>query len=250
MKVSNPLRLKNLLVLLMLIAGVFVIFPLVLVLINSVKSYQEIAAALLALPAEFHFENFPLAFVKMNYAKAITNSLIVTGLSVSGLVLIASMTSYQIVRRNCIASRVIFILILSSMAVPFQALMVPSVIIAKTLGLTNQLFGVVIMYWGFLLPMAVFLYQGFIRGVPHELEEAARIDGCGQTRTFFRIVFPLLKPISATVAIINVLAVFNDFTIPLIMLSSKDNKTIPLALSVFYGNYINEWNLILSLIHI
>ena len=92
----------------------------------------------------------------------------------------------------------------------------------------------------------MFLYQGFVKGVPRELEEAAMIDGCGQIRAFFRIVFPMLKPITATVAIINILGVFNDFTLPLIMLSSQSLKTLPLSFSVFYSSYLNEWQLIMS----
>ena len=132
------------------------------------------------------------------------------------------------------------------MAIPFQVLMVPSVIVARELHLVNSRPGMIVMYWGFLLPMAMFLYQGFVKGVPRELEEAAMIDGCGQIRAFFRIVFPMLKPITATVAIINILGVFNDFTLPLIMLSSQSLKTLPLSFSVFYSSYLNEWQLIMS----
>jgi raffinose/stachyose/melibiose transport system permease protein len=124
--------------------------------------------------------------------------------------------------------------------------MVPSVIVAKSLHIVNTTYGLVIMYWGFMLPMAIFLYQGFIKSVPRELEEAAMIDGCGQIYAFFKIVFPMLMPITSTIAIINVLGVFNDFLLPLIMLSSDDVKTIPLSLSIFFSNYTAEWNLIMA----
>ena len=102
------------------------------------------------------------------------------------------------------------------------------------------------MYWGLLLPIAMFLYHGFIKGVPRELEEASRIDGCGKIKSFFYIVFPMLKPITTTIVIINILNVFNDFTLPLIMLSSNKTRTIPLAFSVFFGAYMNQWHLILA----
>lgn len=234
---------------LMLVLGFFallMLFPLILILINCLKSYQDISKSLLSLPTELHFENFPEAVERMNFWQAIGNSLIITVCSVAGLILVASMAAYQITRRKCLASSIIFVLVLASMAIPFQVLMVPSVIVARLLGLTNSQWGLVIMYWGFLLPMALFLYQGFIKGVPRELEEAAMIDGCGQIRAFFRIVFPMLKPITATVAIVNLLGVFNDFTLPLVMLSSKQVKTLPLSFSVFYGSYANEWHLIMS----
>ena len=232
-------------VVLMLLALLF-LFPLLLVFLNCLKSQQEIAHSLLTFPTELHFENFPNAVKQMNYVPAFLNSVAITVLSVAGLVLLASMAAYQAVRRKCIASRIISALMVASMAIPFQVLMVPSVIVARELGLVNSQWGLVVMYWGFLLPMAMFLYQGFIKGVPRELEEAAMIDGCGQIRAFFRIVFPMLRPITATVAILNVLGVFNDFTLPLIMLSSKDVKTLPLSFSVFYGSYLNEWQLIMA----
>lgn len=234
------------LTLVLVLAALLFVFPLILIFLNCLKSQQQITASLLSFPTELHFENFPKAMEKMNYMTAFCNSVIVTVCGVAGLVLLASMTAYQVVRRKCLASRVISALMLASMAIPFQVLMVPLVIVARNLHLINSLPGIIVMYWGFLLPMAMFLYQGFIKGVPRELEEAAMIDGCGQIRAFFRIVFPMLKPITATVAIINILGVFNDFTLPLIMLSSQNLKTLPLSFSVFYGSYLNEWQLIMA----
>lgn len=237
---------KAVLTAVLLALALLFLFPLLLVFLNCLKSQREIVASLLSFPTELHFENFPNAVRQMNYVQAFLNSVAVTVLSVAGLILLASMTAYQVVRRKCIASRVISALMVASMAIPFQVLMVPSVIVARELHLVNSQWGLVVMYWGFLLPMAMFLYQGFIKGVPRELEEAAMIDGCGQIRAFFRIVFPMLRPITATVAILNVLSVFNDFTLPLIMLSSQNVKTLPLSFSVFYGSYLNEWQLIMA----
>lgn len=226
--------------------ALLVLFPFYLVVVNSVKTNAQITQSLLSFPVEFHWENFPAAMEKMNFTRAFANSIFVTVFSVAGLILISSMTAYQTVRRKNIVSKLIFVLIVASMAIPFQVLMVPSVIVATKLGVMNSLPGIVLIYWGFLLPMAMFLYQGFIKGVPRELEEAALIDGCGQIRTFFRIVFPLLKPITATVAIINIMGVFNDFSLPLVMLSRKELKTLPLSFSVFYSSYLNDWALILA----
>ena len=237
---------KAVLVTVLVLAALLFLFPLILIFLNCLKSQSEITASLLALPTQLHFENFPNAMAQMNYLQAFANSILITVCSVAGLVLFASMAAYQVVRRKCLASRIISGLMVASMAIPFQVLMVPSVIVARELYLVNSRPGMIVMYWGFLLPMAMFLYQGFVKGVPRELEEAAMIDGCGQIRAFFRIVFPMLKPITATVAIINILGVFNDFTLPLIMLSSQSLKTLPLSFSVFYSSYLNEWQLIMS----
>lgn len=237
---------KSAIVAALIILAALFLFPVYLVLINSVKSYQEVTTSLISFPVAIHFANFPKAWQMMNYGKAFLNSVGVTIASVSGVIFFASMASYQIVRRRCRLSSIIYYSILASMAIPFQVLMVPSVIVAKSLHIVNTTYGLVIMYWGFMLPMAMFLYQGFIKSVPRELEEAAMIDGCGQIYAFFKIVFPMLLPITSTIAIINVLGVFNDFLLPLIMLSSDDVKTIPLSLSIFFSNYTAEWNLIMA----
>lgn len=237
---------KTILILVLAMAALCFLFPLILIFLNCLKSAQQINVSLLSFPTELHFENFPKAMEKMNYGTSLINSMFVTIFSVIGLVILSSMAAYQIVRRKCLASSMISGLMIASMAIPFQVLMVPAVIMARELHLVNSLTGLIVMYWGFLLPMAMFLYQGFVKGVPRELEEAALIDGCGQTRAFFRIVFPIMKPITATVAIINILGVFNDFMMPLIMLSSQNLKTLPLAFSVFYSAYLNEWQYIMA----
>lgn len=228
----------------MILLALIVLFPIILMFLNSVKTLPQVTVSMISLPTQIHLENFSQAFTKMNYLSAFKNSVIITIASVSGLVFISSMAAYQIVRKKCIVSKILFYgIVLLSMAIPFQALMVPLVIVAKNLGLINKPYGLIVMYWGFLLPLAMFLYHGFIKSLPRELEEAAQIDGCGQISMFFKIVFPLLKPITTTVIIINTLNVFNDFSLPLIMLSSNNTRTIPLAMSVFNGAYLGQWNL-------
>ncbi len=228
--------------------GLLVIFPLLFVAINSVKSLQEVTLNMLSLPVKIHWENFSEAIRRMNFGVSFRNTLFITVLSLIGVLLFSSMTAYQIVRKKCLASKLIFLGLLLSMTIPFQVLMVPVVIVANHLRIVNSQMGLVIMYWGFLLPMAVFLYQGFVKSIPIEIEEAAFTDGCNQYQVFFGIVFPVMKPMTVTVAVLNLLAVYNDFTLPLIMLSSKERKTIPLALSNFFGSYLSEWQLIMAAI--
>ena len=230
----------------LILAAVIMLYPLVLTVFNSFKSFQEVNLSLITLPTTFNFNNYRDAWKKMNYSRAFLNSLFTTVFAVTGLVFISSAAAWQLARRKDRVSKAIFSTIIFSMIVPFQVLMIPLAMVAKDLGLVNSLPGLVIMYWGFLLSLALFLYHGFIKTVPRELEESAEIDGYGPFRVYLFIVLPLLKPITATVVITNIINVFNGFMLPLIMISSKDKKTIPLAMSVFYGEYINEWNLIMA----
>lgn len=224
----------------------FVVFPIVLIFMNSFKSNGEILKNMLTLPKSFELTNYKEAVRKMNFALKFANTLAVSVLSVAGIILFGSMAAYKITRVKNKVSSLIYYGILFTMAIPFQVLMVPIVIVARDLHIVNTLYGMIFMYWGFLMPMALFLYCGFIKGVPRDLEEAALIDGCGQFAAFFYVVFPILKPITATVAIINVLGVFNDFMLPLIMINSERKKTIQLSMSVFYGTYVNRWDLIMA----
>ncbi|WP_338080677.1 carbohydrate ABC transporter permease [Cohnella luojiensis] len=174
------------------------------------------------------------------------NSIIITVVSVAGILLISSMAAYQLVRHPGRTSQIIFLVILSSLIIPFQTMMIPLVKVAKDLNIINTIHGIIIMYWGFGIPLALFLYHGFIKAVPKELEEAASIDGSGPAGIFFRILLPLLKPITSTIAILHSLWIWNDFLLPLITLSSVENKTIPLAASVYFGQYTNEWHLAMA----
>lgn len=230
----------------LVIAACFVVFPIVLIFINSFKSNGEILSDMLAIPAQWGLENYKEAISKMNFFRKFANTILVSVMAVAGIVLFGSMAAYKVTRVKNKVSNIIYYGILFTMAIPFQVLMVPVVIVARNLHIVNTLHGMIFMYWGFLLPMAMFLYCGFIKGVPGDLEEAAMIDGCGQFRAFFYVVFPILKPITATVAIINVLGVFNDFMLPLIMINSEKLKTIQLSMSVFYGTYLNRWDLIMA----
>lgn len=237
---------KWLLELLMIALALVFLFPIYLTFINGVKTYNEVVTSTVALPHAFQFKNFAVVWKQINFLGVFMNSLIVTVASVTGILLISSAAAYQLVRRPGWVSQVIFIAILSSMVIPFQTMMIPLVKVAKDLRLINTLYGIIIMYWGFGIPLALFLYHGFIKSVPRELEEAAHIDGSGTAGVYFRIVLPLMKPITTTVAILHSLWIWNDFLLPLIVLSSKKNQTIPLASSIYFGQYTNQWHLAMA----
>lgn len=229
--------------LVMIVLALLFLFPLYITFVNGFKTYNEVVTSTVALPKAAQFQNFAVVWRQIRFPGVFMNSLIITVVSVGGILLISSGAAYQLVRRPGIVSNVIFMMILSSLIIPFQTLMVPLVKVARDFGLIDSIYGIIVMYWGFGLPMAVFLYHGFIKSVPRELEEAAQIDGSGVFGVYFRILLPLLKPITSTIAILHSLWIWNDFLLPLIVLSSKRNQTIPLASSVYFGQYTNEWHL-------
>lgn len=237
---------KLIIEILMIILALLVFVPLYITFINGFKTYNEVATSTLALPHVFQFNNFAVVWKQINFLGVFMNSLIITVISVVGILLVSSAAAFQLVRRPGLASQIIFLAILSSLVIPFQTMMIPLVKVAQELKLINTLYGIIVMYWGFGVPFALFLFHGFIKSIPRELEEAALIDGSGTVGVYFRILLPLLKPITTTVAILNSLWIWNDFLLPLITLSSKKNQTIPLASSVYFGQYTNEWHLAMA----
>ncbi|WP_309122553.1 carbohydrate ABC transporter permease [Paenibacillus sp.] len=227
----------------MIVVAILFFVPIYMTVINGLKTYGEVVTSTMALPDVFQFQNYAIVWNQLNFLGVFMNSITITVFSVSGILLISSMAAYQLVRRPGWLSNVIFLAILSALVIPFQTMMIPLVKVAKDLGIINTIYGIIIMYWGFGIPLALFLYHGFIKSIPRELEEAASIDGSGPFGIFFRILLPLLSPITTTVAILHTLWIWNDFLLPLITLSSPANRTIPLAAAVYFGQYTNEWHL-------
>ncbi|BCN32676.1 carbohydrate ABC transporter permease [Anaeromicropila herbilytica] len=244
-------KIKKICIFVVLIA-VFLIymFPFALILINSFKMKREIITSPLKLLSEngLNLENFQKAYEKMDFMKAFSNSLFITVSATLLVVLLAAMTSYYFVRINNKISKVFFALMIASMIIPFQAIMVPLVsIYGAKLGLLNHRTTLIFMHVGFAISMSVFIYHGFIKSnIPITLEEAAYLDGCTKTQTFFKIIFPLLKPTTATLVILNVLAFWNDFLLPSLVLSTEDLLTLPLSTYKFYGTYSADLGTIMA----
>ncbi len=224
--------------------------PFFMVVINAFKSNRTILKAPLALvePGGPIFTNFSSAFEKMDFLKAFGNSLFITLLSVALIVLITSMTAYFFVRADWRINRIFFGVMIAAMIVPFQVVMTPLIsIYGNFLGLLDHRLTLVFMHVGFSISMAVFIYHGFIRSnVPLSLEEAATLDGCSRTQTFFRVVFPLLKPTTATIIVLNVLAIWNDYLLPSLVLTKKELFTLPLSTYSFYGTYLTNYGAIMA----
>ena len=226
------------------------VFPFIMVIINVFKVKADITADPLALIGKhgFTLENFPNAIKKMNFFKVFGNSLFVTILSTIGTIILSSMTAYLIVRNNWKANKILFVLMIASMVIPFQVLMVPLVsLYGGIFGILNHRITLIFMHIGFSLSMATFMFHGSIHtNVPISLEEAATIDGCNKWQIFSQIVFPILKPTIATVAIIDAMAFWNDYLLPSLVLGRKELYTIPIATKVFYGQFSTDTGLIMA----
>ena len=226
------------------------IFPFILVIINVFKTKADITSNPLALIGEhgFTIKNFPEAMRKMNFLRSFGNSALITIVSTIFTILIASMTAFVIVRNKWKACGALFGLMIASMVIPFQVLMIPLVsLYGGVLGMLNHRATLIFMHVGFSLSMATFMFHGAIfTNVPLALEEAATIDGCSRWQTYWKIVFPLLKPTIATVAIIDAMAFWNDYLLPSLVLARKELYTIPIATQVFYGTYSTDIGLVMA----
>jgi raffinose/stachyose/melibiose transport system permease protein len=214
---------------------------------NSFKSFREILLDAASWPKAMTLDNYTKAWEIINFPKVALNSLTITVLSVALIVLFSSMLAYRLVRRPTKLNNLIFVVLIASMIIPFQSIMLQMVKVAATLNLHGTLYGIIFSYIGFGLPLSMFLFHGFIKSVPLEIEEAAVVDGCSPYRVFFQIVFPLLKPIAVTVMILNVLWIWNDYLLPVLIIGGNDElKTIPLAIQAFFGQYTKKWDLAMA----
>ncbi|MCF0130530.1 MAG: carbohydrate ABC transporter permease [Pseudobutyrivibrio sp.] len=226
------------------------IFPFYMVIINVFKVKSDIVGQPLALIGKhgFTLANFPKAMEKMKFWQSFGNSVIITTLATIFTILLSSMTAFVIQRNNWKFGKIVFVLMIASMVIPFQVLMIPLVsLYGGIFGILNHRATLIFMHVGFSLSMATFMFHGSIKtNVPISLEEAARIDGCSRWQTFWMIVFPLLKPTIATVAIIDAMAFWNDYLLPSLVLGRKELYTIPIATKVFYGTYSTDMGLIMA----
>lgn len=227
-------------------AALLCLLPLIMALINSSKSNGELLTNVMALPEELHFENYVKTFDKMHYLRSLGNNLLVSVLGVSLMVLFSALAGWKLCRTKTRFSRAVFGLFVFSMLIPFSSIMIPLFRVVMGLGIKNSLIGLSFIYAGLGVSMAIFLYHGFVKGIPKELEEAAVIDGCNQMQLFFRIILPLLKPVTVTICITNVLWIWNDFLLPLIVLSDSKKYTLLLSTNMLFGQYGNDWAAILS----
>lgn len=232
------------------IGSIFTIFlfivPFYFMFVNSIKSSAEANKLSIDWPSELHFENYIQVLVKNNFQllTAFKNSTILTICSVIGLIICSSMAGYVIQRRHDKPTRAIQWLIMLGLMIP--AAILPTISLLQKMHLYKTMFGMVMIEIALQLPFTIMLYRGYMASIPIELEEAACIDGCSNTRIFFDIILPLLKPIHATVLILDAVTIFNDFTNPLYFLPGAKNATVQLTLYNYKGQFSSDYNLLFA----
>lgn len=229
----------------LLLVTAFFLFPIYLAVITSFKTPLEIADSIMALPKTLNIGNYVEGMKKSNFARSLLNSVIVTFPSVAMIVLFSAMGGYTIARngKNNRFLKFMDKVYLSSLMIPFQIIMIAVYKIFKELNLLNSLAGMIIMLTGYSIAYATFLFVGFVKSVPVDMEEAALIDGCGPYRAFFIIVFPLLKPIAATVAALHVMWLWNDFNIAVILLQKDEIRTLTVKQYYFFGEHVSDYGM-------
>lgn len=245
-KGSRGRRIRSSLVFVILVAGAaFTLFPVYMALLNSLKTEGELLNQILALPSQLQFGNYVEAFEKIHYLRSMWNTIVVAVVGLAGIIVFGSMAGYKISRTRGKLSVFFFGLFVMSMLIPFHSIMITLTQVANHLHLQGSTAGLGMIYIGLGVPMAIFLYHGFVKSIPRDLEEAAVIDGCGEFKLFFVVVFPLLLPISVTVAILNMMWMWNDFLLPLLILTDFSKYTLVLSTNMLFGQYNNDWTAIL-----
>ena len=241
-----------------IIIAAYVLLPFILVVINSFKTQSAIVANPISTAgasfAQFK-SNMTSVVNNKNFVfwRAFGSSTLVTIISLFLLAVFGGMAAWVICRNKTRWSTVIYMVFISSMIIPFQVVMLPLIATFREVGkfvglnMNGSLSGLIFAYCGFGGAMTVFILTGFIKGIPYELEEAAAIDGCSPEGTFFRIIFPLLKPTIVTVTILNGMWIWNDYLLPSILLGqSNPDKTLPVAVQAFVGSFVKSWDMILT----
>lgn len=229
-----------------IIVALLFLVPFYFVVVNSLKTFPELAANAAKLPKSLYLDSYTKVWTIMNFPKAFFNSLFITVVSNLGLVVISSMAAYRMVRKPSKFNNLVFLAFVAAMVIPFQSIMIPLVRVASNVGLMDSKLGLVACYFGFGVSLNTFLYHGFVKSIPQEIEESATVDGCSPYGVFWKIVFPLLKPMTMTVIILNSLWIWNDYLLPSLVLNSPGLRTIPLATFSFFGQYTKQWDLALA----
>jgi raffinose/stachyose/melibiose transport system permease protein len=223
-----------------------ILVPFFMMILNSLKSMRDIFMKPFSFPTKVLYENYTKAWNQAGIGTGYKNSALVAGVSVVGILIVSSMFAYAISKYEFRGRRFLFIYSMLGLAFPARLAIIPIFILLRNLTLTNSLFGLILIYTSVNIPFSVFLLKNFIDGVPNELSEAARIDGATPMQIYWKVVLPLVKPALSIVAIVSFVNVWNDFFFPLIFINDKSKATITLAISIFFGEYSNQWPLLFS----
>ena len=230
-----------------ILAACLYIYPVFLMVDNSLKPFKEILTNVLALPTHLEWANYTYVIEKMEYFRLFLNNVVITLIGIAGIVLFSSMAAFILDRRKTRVTKALHLFIITPMLIPFQTIMITLLKFMNIIHLNGTTWGLGIQYWGFGIPMATFIYFNFMKSIPTEIDESAMIDGATTFQTYVRIIFPLLKTVTATVVVLDVMWIWNDFLLPLLMVnSSPSSKTLVLAAYNFVGSLNTKWHYTLA----
>ncbi len=238
---------NNVINILLAIGCLTILFPIYMTIVIAFKKPSEMTndvAGALGLPASWSFDNFAEAMRVTDFWRSLGNSLLLTGVTVIICILLHSLAGYVIGRKMAKLKffKVSYFYIVSGMFVPFAVLMMPLVKQTSQIGIANR-FGVIVLYVVFFMPMNIMLYSGYLKNIPMALEEAACVDGASIWQTYWKIIFPNMKPMHATVAVLTAMSTWNDVMTPLVIMSGSDVNTLPLAQLNFQSQFRTNYNL-------
>lgn len=222
--------------------SLIVLIPMVVLVLNSFKNQSESNKMSLSLPKEWVFQNFKTVIEQGKLISSFLNSLLYATGSVLIIVFVVAAAAFVIARNRKGINNLIYYFIISGIAIPINNVALMKVM--QALGLVNTRIGIILVYAAINIPLSLFLSYGFISTIPREIDEAAIIDGCGPVKLFVKIILPLLKPIISTLFVLNFMAVWNDFTMPLYYLNNSGKWPMTLAVYNFFGAFENSWNLV------
>ncbi len=230
--------------------ALLVLLPMLIVLVPTFQTVQESGQGILRLPRTLNLDNYREAWRQSKFHIALRNSVVITGSTIFINIMIGSIAAFPMaIREKNKVFKTAFYTFLVGLMLPFQVIMIPLyVLMGRTLKLTNTLTGTILVYVAMTLPITIFFFSQFIKTIPKEMEEASVIDGCGYLRMFYCIFFPLMKPITSAVIIQNMIFLWNDLLVPLIMIDKTALKPIMPRVYMFFGQYYNQWNLAFSVL--
>ena len=226
----------------MWLLSLVVIIPFLIVVFNAFKTKTESLNMALTLPTQLHWENFAKVWEDGNILQSYGNSLFITVTAVALSVMLSALCAFVLSRNRTRLNRALYVFF--SLGLMFPLSMVTVVKVMRMLGLYNSRLGVALLFAALMTPLSIFLFYGFLGGIPTELDEAAIMDGAGSARLFFQIILPVIKPVTVTVVMINFLSAWNDFTCPLYLLPDPDKAVVVQQVYRFYGTFTASWNLV------
>ncbi|MGI6237728.1 MAG: carbohydrate ABC transporter permease [Candidatus Excrementavichristensenella sp.] len=226
--------------------GLVILYPIFLVVISSFRTNAEIMLDLFGMPKRIMIDNYATVWTKSDIPVYLKNSLINTSGSVCAILVLASLVAFVCTRPDCLFKKPLYLLFTLGIAIPMQVGIISEYLMMARMKLLNSNLGLILIHTAYGLPMAVFIMYNFFRTIPMEIQESAIVDGCGNFQLYSRIVMPISTPVLTSVTIFSLVAIWNDLFFPLIMVSKKALKTLPLGLIAFQGEFITDYGVLFA----